>query len=263
MRTRTQLVAALFGLALALLGPTAAAQEPGPAPRADGSAPEPARPAPAEVDRVVVRWWVRGRPETPRFIFARELAFESRLEALADGVVPAPGLEVPYADKHVRAAIQRHVAESMLADLQQDAEVAPANEAERIAAAARIAHDAEAARGLLERRIGDRPGQGRSRLAEALVAEGLTGPELDVMLRRQARAGIYLDERVAPMLEPDEAELAEVHRRGDTPYTDVPFEAARADVKNWLVATRLATALERYFRSARQRVEVEIVRAAP
>ncbi|MCC6527590.1 MAG: hypothetical protein IT373_33390 [Polyangiaceae bacterium] len=252
---RPWLVAALVGALCLGLGAPAAAQPP-PAPGGAGSRV-------AEVDRVVVRWWVRGRPETPRFIFARELAFEARVEALADGIVPAPGLEVPYADKHVRAAIQRHVAESMLADLQQESEVEPATEAESIAAAAKIARHTEAARGFLERRIGDRPGQGRSRLAEALSAEGLTGPELDVMLRRQARAGLYLDERVAPMLEPDEAELADVHRRGDTPYTDVPFEAARADVKNWLIATRLATALERYFRSARQRVEVEIVRAAP
>src|SRR5262245_59978568 len=69
----------------------------------------------ALLDRVVVRW---SAPETggigkPQFIFQRELAFEARLESLADPD-PEGG---PYHDRHVRAALDRHIAETLLASL--------------------------------------------------------------------------------------------------------------------------------------------------
>src|SRR5207253_2597449 len=73
---------------------------------------------PAAVDRVVVRWSARASTGTPkpRFIMARELAFEARIEALSEG----KKLPSPYLDKHVRAAIQRHITEEFLAELPVD-----------------------------------------------------------------------------------------------------------------------------------------------
>src|SRR5690606_25391609 len=108
------------------------------------AAPAPQR-APVLLDRVVVRWYA---PETggvmrPQFIFERELAFEARLEALAD-----PDAETgPYRDRHVRAALDRHVAESLLASLP----IAPPPDPREIAARA------EAARTALEQRVRGRP----------------------------------------------------------------------------------------------------------
>src|SRR3954463_14107996 len=70
---------------------------------------------PVTVDRAVVRFEA---PETggarhPRFVFERELSFEARLEALADPDRAALG-EAPYRDRHVTAALDRHIAETIL-----------------------------------------------------------------------------------------------------------------------------------------------------
>src|SRR5271168_1430833 len=110
--------------------------------RADG-------PAPTILDRVVVRWHApeTGGPPKPQFIFERELAFEARLESLADPDAE-PG---PYHDRHVRAALDRHIAETLLATLP----VLPAPDPRTIAARA------EAARAILEQRV-----HGRARLIE-------------------------------------------------------------------------------------------------
>ena len=77
------------------------------------------------IDRAVVRF---DAPETggalrPQFVFERELAFEARLEALADSDRAQGGL--PYLDRHVRAAIERHVAEELLSHLAMDPEPRP------------------------------------------------------------------------------------------------------------------------------------------
>ncbi len=70
--------------------------------------------APVALDRAVVRFEA---PETggalrPQFVYERELAFEARLEALADADRAQGG--APYLDRHVRAALERHVAEELL-----------------------------------------------------------------------------------------------------------------------------------------------------
>src|SRR5260221_7923226 len=104
--------------------------------------------APLVIDRAVVRF---DAPETggafsPQFIFERELAFEARLEALADSDRAHGG--VPYLDRHVRAALERHVAEELLSHLAMDPEPR----------ADEIARRVESARAVLEQRIGGTPG---------------------------------------------------------------------------------------------------------
>src|SRR5258706_15004408 len=100
--------------------------------------------APVVIDRAVVRF---DAPETggglrPQFIFERELAFEARLEALADSDRAHEG--VPYLDRHVRAALERHVAEELLSHLAMDPEPRPDE----------IARRAETARAVVEQRVG-------------------------------------------------------------------------------------------------------------
>src|SRR5689334_4407725 len=115
--------------------------------RADGS---------AVLDRVLVRWHApeTGGPAKPQFIFERELAFEARIESFADPD-PEPG---PYHDRHVRAALERHIAETLLASLP----ILPKPDPKVVAARAEVARE------ILEQRL-----RGKARLAEAARAEGI------------------------------------------------------------------------------------------
>jgi hypothetical protein len=228
MRTIGPMAAVLAALALATPGA-----------RADTPAAE----RNTILDRVVVRWQApeTGGPSKPQFIFERELAFEARLEALADPD-PEPG---PYHERHVRAALERHIAETLLASLP----ILKQPEPRAIAALA------EVARGILEQRV-----HGRPKLIAAAAAEGLGSDELDALLRRQARATVYLDQMVVPMLEPGELELRDLLRSGATPFKDQPFEAVKDDLSRWYVGQRLAQAVEAYFQNARSRVMISVAR---
>jgi hypothetical protein len=197
------------------------------------------------LDRVVARWYApeTGGSEHPQFVFERELAFEARLEALSD---PDPDGPLPYRERHVRAALDRHLAESLLAALPIVPKPTPSE----------IASRAEAARGILEQRV-----HGRERLIAAAAAEGQSSDELDALLRRQARASIYLDRMVAPMLEPSELELREALRSGSTPFGHQPFAAVARPLARWYAGQKLAQALEAYFQTARSRVTLVFVGA--
>lgn len=195
------------------------------------------------LDRVVVRW---SSPETggaakPQFVFQRELAFEARLEALAD---PDPE-PAPYHDRHVRAALDRHIAETLLASLPVVPPLDP-----RIVAAR-----TEVARAILEQRV-----HGRAQLLAAAAAEGLAASEIDLLLMRQAKASLYLDKMMAPMLEPSDLELRDLYRTGTTPFKDMPFEKAAPLLARWYIGQRLAQATESYFQNARSRVTIAVAR---
>jgi hypothetical protein len=198
------------------------------------------------IDRVVVRWSspATGGSLKPQFILARELAFEARVEAMAEGLDAHDRIT----DRHVRAALERHVTESILASLPVDPPPTPKE----------VAQSAEAARLILEQRV-----SGRSRLHEAATAEGMVAEELNALLRRRARASLYLDRMVAPMLEPTEADLREVHRSGESPFTDQPFEQVAPQMRRWLVATRLSAALGQYFRNAQSRITLRLIGDRP
>ena len=73
-------------------------------------APAVAWSAPVALDRTAVRF---DAPETggtshPQFIFERELAFEARIEALADS--DRAERRGAYLDRHVRSALESHIA---------------------------------------------------------------------------------------------------------------------------------------------------------
>jgi hypothetical protein len=204
--------------------------------------PKPAS-APVVLDRVIVRWHSpeTGGPLLPQFVFERELAFEARLESLADPD-PEPG---PYHDRHVRAALDRHIAETILATLPVVPPIDP-----RV-----IARRAETARGIVEAQV-----HGRPALLAAAVAEGLGSDELDAFLRRKARASLYLEKMVAPMLEPSDADLLTLWRSGGTPFKDMAFEQIKTPLSRWYVGQRLAHETEAFFQNARARVTLSIAR---
>jgi hypothetical protein len=89
-------------------------------------------------------------------------------------------------------------------------------------------------------------------------AEGV-GQRLVVrIVRRQARASLYLDRMVAPLLLPNRAELRLVH--GRTPFFDRPFEEVEQELERYVVSRRLASAVSDFYRNARARIEVTILR---
>lgn len=207
-----------------------------------------ARPAGAQrvlVDRVAVRFWApeTGGTRSPRLIYERVLAFEARLEALADPDGRSIR-SVAYRERHVRAALERHVAETLLASLHIEPEP---TEAELVRAT-------EAARLVLEQRVG-----GAGSLQEAARVEGIERRELMRILRRQARASIYLDRMVAPMLAPSERELRHAHRAGLTPFGASRFEEVAEPLRRWYVGRRLAEALATYFQGVRSRLELVVL----
>lgn len=209
------------------------------APAAESGSGAPVVPGTVAVDRIVVRWYA---PETggirkPQFVLARELAFEARLESLAD---PDPDRAV-YRDRHVRAALDRHIAEALLASLPVLPEPTPDE----------IATRAQGAWAMLEQRVG-----GRDRLLEAALAEGIDLEELNAMLRRQAKASLYLDRMIAPMLEPTDDELLALHRSGATPFNGRDLAGVKDALKRWYVSAKLAQALDTYFQNARLRVTI-------
>jgi hypothetical protein len=232
-------IAAALSIGLAAGGRRAHAQTPGDAPRTTASTASPS----TLVDRVVVRWHApeTGGPSKPLFIFERELAFEARLESLAD---PDPE-SGPYHDRHVRAALDRHIAETLLASLP----VLPAPPASVIAARM------EAARGILEQRV-----HGAAKLLEAARAEGIGPDEVVALYRRQASASLYLDRMIAPMLEPSDLELQDLWRTGSTPFKDEPFAMVKTALARWYVGQRLSQATEAYFQTARSRVVISVSR---
>lgn len=201
--------------------------------------------SPVLLDRVAARWHApeTGGPASPQFVFARELAFEARIESLADPD-PEPGA---YHDRHVRAALDRQIAETLLATL-------PVFPVPTVAA---LAQRAEAARQILEQRV-----HGRTKLLEAAIAEGIGGDEVDVLLRRQARASLYVDRMIAPMLEPSELELRDLLRAGTTPFKDEAFEKVGPALVRWYMGQRLSEAIEAFFQNARSRVVLSVARKA-
>ena len=197
------------------------------------------------IDRVVVRWHApeTGGVDKPQFVFARELSFQARLEALAD---PDPD-RAAYRDRHVRAALDRHIAETLLASLRIVPEPTPRE----------IQTRADRARAVLEQRVG-----GAVPLAEAAAAEGVSDAEVTAMLVRQARASLYLDRMVAPMLEPSTQELRALQETGQTPFSamDLDDEKVRGRMRRWYLGVRLSQALDTYYQNARSRVSIVTVK---
>jgi hypothetical protein len=202
------------------------------------------------VDRVAIRFTApeTGGIDQPQFIFERELAFEARLEALSDGGFRVTD-EEPYADRHVRSALERHMAEVLLSRLEITPEPTPRELAVRTQAAWQT----------LAQQLG-----GDAELERARLAEDIAPDEVERLLRRRARASLYLDRMVATMLTPSDTELRIVHRTTRTPFSGAPYETVAPMLQRWYVAQRLNTAVRAFYEGARSRLQVtELVGSEP
>ncbi|MFC1641112.1 hypothetical protein ACFL5O_00270 [Myxococcota bacterium] len=207
-----------------------------------------ARPAatdPIVMERAVVRLVApeTGGPRSPRFILERTLAFEARLEAMADESHPLEP-RIPYRERHVRAALERHVAETLLANLRIEPDPT-VSELDRLTEAARL---------MLVERVG-----GPNALRQATRAEGIGQQELLGIIRRRARATLYLDRMVTPMLSPSNATLRAAHRTAPRPLRDRAFADVSAELRRWYVAERLVAALNTFYENASVRVELTVI----
>lgn len=204
-------------------------------------------PAPAVagqlIDRVAARFTA---PETggsarPRFIFERELAFEARLEALNDASFVAG--TSPYLERHVRSALERHMAETLLESL----EITPEPSQTELQVRMRSVRLA-----LMEQVGGD------GALTLLLGSEGLDSSELTPLLARRARATLYLDRMVATMLTPSDTELRLIHRTTRTPFSAQPYEAVGPLLARWYIGQRLNAAVRAFYEGARSRITVSL-----
>lgn len=203
---------------------------------------------PLLVDRAVARFHApdMGGAHSPHFVYERVLAFEARLEALGDssrGADPAP-----FRERHVTSALERHVAETLLAGLRIDPEPTEAE----------LARQAQNARASIVERVG-----GEAALLAAARAEGMGARDLLEILRRKARASLYLDRMVAPMLDPSDAELEALHRTRRTPFRDLPFSQIRLALRRWYVSARLSAAVQSFYQNARGRLTLVILTDLP
>ena len=200
------------------------------------------------VERAIARFWApdTGGVQRPHFIYEHVLAFEARVEALAD---PGRGSGAePYRARHVSGALERHVAETLLAGLHIDPEPSEAV----------LLRQVQAARVRLVERVG-----GDAQLQGAALAEGLGARDLLELLRRQARASLYLDRMVAPMLDPSNAELQALHRTRHNPFRDLAFERIEPGLRRWYVAQRLTAAVQNFYQNARSRITVTLLAELP
>lgn len=198
---------------------------------------------PLTVDRVIARFesGELGGPAHPRFVFERTLAFEARIEALAEEHRGVPRPPEGYSDRDVRSALERHVTEEILVSLPVEPPLRP-DEVRRRTISAYVS---------LQHLVG-----GRQNLLDAAYAEGMEMEDLEALIERRARASLYLDRMVAPMLNPSDAELREILRTEPTPFRGERFEEVAVGLRRWYVGDRLRTALAAFFRSARARIRI-------
>ncbi len=196
---------------------------------------------PRMLDRVALRFEASelGGSSHPHFIFERELAFEARLEAMAEEERGFIGSSRAYEDRHLRAAVDRHVTEVILATLLRPDDYDASELRRRIIATQLV----------LEQRVG-----GRSKLLFAATSEGMEVEDLSVVIEREARASLYLDRVVAPMFEPSDAELREVFRSETTPFRGKNFDEIATPLRRWYAAERISSALAAFFHDARARI---------
>jgi hypothetical protein len=204
------------------------------------------------LDRAVARFYA---PETggaarPRFVDQRTLAFEARLEAMAER---PEGIGDGYQDRHVRAALEHHVGEEMLASLAHKLIAgSAANRRPSDADLARVQQDLADA---LFERLG-----GKAQVEAAATAEQLDASEVDGILRRQALAAWYLDRAVSPLLQPSDEQLREVYRTSTHPYRGRPFDEIRTQLARWFLMERVRAAETAFYQGARTRVVVVVTR---
>ncbi len=191
------------------------------------------------IDAVAVRFSTpdTGGGAAPKFITERLLSFEARLYALEED--PQGTLQ----QRHIRAAVDAHIAEEILGALASSV----ANE--RAADAATITKTADLLRAAIVERAG-----GRAAIERAERLDGIDPRETTAIFERKARAAIYIDRAITPILVSTEDQLRETYRTTSHPYRNRHFEDCRDELARWVVIERFRSAEQSYLQTARSRV---------
>lgn len=206
--------------------------------------------SPTVIDRVAVRFFApeTGGADHPRFVLQRVLAFEARLEQMADS---PQGIGDAVQDRDVRNALDHDVAEQVLASLGQKLiDDSPADKRpppSEIDAVVRLVSRAQ-----LER-LG-----GRARVDAAAAAEQIDASEVDAILHRGAFAAWYLDRAVSPLLHPSDEQLRDVYRTSAHPYRGQPFDTIHDALSRWFVIDRVRVADSAFLQAARSHVKIVV-----
>ncbi len=102
------------------------------------------------------------------------------------------------------------------------------------------------------RRVG-----GAAALERAEGLDGFSPAEFDAILRREARAAIWLDRSSSPFLTADEDKLREKYRTTSNPFRGRKFEDVRDDLARWLVIETFRAAEQSYLQTARSRLTID------
>jgi hypothetical protein len=206
----------------------------------------------AVVDRAAVRFYApeTGGADRPRFVYERTLAFEARIEAMAQ----APqGIGEGYLERDVRNAMDHDVAEQILAILGQKLiDDSPASKRPSVG-------EIEGVEESLSKAVIERLG-GKDRVGAAASAEQLSEAEVGAILYRGALAAWYLDRAVTPLLHPTDEQLREVYRTSAHPYRGQPFDRAHDALERWFVVERVRVAEDAYLQGARSHVRIVVTR---
>lgn len=203
------------------------------------------------VDRTVVRFFApeTGGAEQPRFVTERVLAFQARLDAMAER---PDGLGDNYDERNVRIALDHDIAEELLAALAQKLiRGSPLSRRPSDADLARLTDDLAAG-------FYDRLG-GADRVHRAAALEELDASDESELLDRQALAAFYIDRAVTPILDTNEEQLREVFRTAAHPYRGGSFADVRDALRRWFVMERLRAAENAFMQSARARLTIVVI----
>lgn len=205
----------------------------------------------AVVDRTVVRFFSpeTGGAEQPRFVTQRVLAFEARLEAMAEH---PDGLGEGYDERNVRNGLDHAIADEMLAALAQ--------KLIRGSSLSRRPSDAELARLTDDLAAGfyDRLG-GPDRVQQAAAAEQLDASDESELMQRQALAAFYVDRAVTPILNTSDEQLHEVFRTAAHPFRGKAFADVHEALRRWFVIERLRVAENAFMQGARARLTIVVI----
>ncbi len=192
-----------------------------------------------------------------RFVFQRELIVEAWLVAFerapcapdAKGKCSAPNPTL-YDEKSLRTALDRHLIDEVLGSREL-----PLKHEARVPGATAVAQQ------VLTDAVG-----GPERLAAALTAslgrtvaesEMAGVPELHTLVRRRARAEIWLEVAVAPPIEPTVVELAAFQPRAPELIAKAPFHPD--NVRRHARAARLREFATTYLQLIRSKLHLEIL----
>jgi hypothetical protein len=148
-------------------------------------------------------------------------------------------------DRHVRAGIERLVVEGVLSSLPL----------ERAPDARELANLVATFRAGLSERVGD-----EKAIDTAAAAEGLAPEEVDAIFARRARAALYADRSLSPLLFPTEEELREVFRTAPHPFRGRRFDEIRPRLAAWYIDERMRVVEGAFLQTARSRIRIVNVR---